>query len=127
MNSPATSAVYQLLEGDDDELSTASLSAWLNRDPETLAKDAIRSKILSGRARESQYVSNYLAVNDARGQGNGLTVGSYLAGRLRGLAKTYAHTYARSLENALNARVLAGLATRGKSRHGGCAYYSVPE
>jgi len=70
--------------------------------------------------RNSQYLDDYLECNDERGEGKGLTIGSYLAGRLRGRAKQYAGGYRRALEASCN-RVGARL---GDSYAGRDAYYS---
>lgn len=48
--------------------------------------------------RESQYTEEYLAENRARGFGNGITAGTYLAYCLRGKARAWAGRYRRSLE-----------------------------
>lgn len=69
--------------------------------------------------RNSQYLESYLACNRQRGQGCGLTVGSYLAYQLRGNAKKWAGRYCNSLEASCKR---AG-ATKGKSMLGRVAYY----
>ena len=51
--------------------------------------------------RESQFTDEYIQVNTQRGLGKGLTIGSFLAYRLRGRAKQFSGVYARSLERAL--------------------------
>ena len=73
-------------------------------------------------ARESQYIEGYLAENDSRGLGKGLTVGSYLAYQLKGKAKKYSGRYAAALINALERRGSAVI--KGRSAMGGVAYYS---
>lgn len=69
--------------------------------------------------RNSQYLWDYLSGNKARGEGQGLTVGSYLAYTLRGKAKQYSGHYARALENSCE-RVGA---VQGRSKLGGVAFY----
>ncbi len=69
--------------------------------------------------KNSQYLESYLAGNAERGQGKGLTIGSYLAYTLRGSAKSYSGKYARALE-ASCARVGAIL---GNSFGGRDAWY----
>ena len=73
--------------------------------------------------RNSQYLTSYLAGNKARGEGNGLTIGSFLASALRGNAKQYSSDYARALRNSCE-RVGA---VQGRSKLGGVAFYpAVP-
>lgn len=69
--------------------------------------------------RNSQYLSSYLAGNKVRGEGNGLTIGSFLAYALRGKAKKYSGHYVRALRNSCER---AG-AIEGASARGGVAYY----
>ena len=69
--------------------------------------------------KNSQYLESYLQGNAERGQGKGLTIGSFLAYTLRGSAKGYSGKYARALE-ASCARVGAIL---GDSFAGRDAYY----
>ena len=69
--------------------------------------------------RNSQYLNDYLECNGTRGEGKGLTIGSYLAGALRGKAKKYSSGYKRALEASCN-RVGARL---GNSYAGRDAYY----
>lgn len=69
--------------------------------------------------RDSQYLSGYLDENGRRGQGNGLTIGTFLAYCLAGRAKSYAGRYATALENSL----LRAGAIKGKSKLGRTAYY----
>jgi hypothetical protein len=69
--------------------------------------------------RNSQYLEDYLECNDERGEGKGLTIGSYLAGVLRGKAKQYSSGYHRALEASCK-RVGARL---GDSYAGRDAYY----
>lgn len=69
----------------------------------------------------SQYTSEYLSVNTARGAGNGLTTGTFLAYRLHGKAKKYGASYQRALINSLH-RVGA---VQGRSCRGGVAFYAV--
>lgn len=69
--------------------------------------------------RESQYTEAYLAENASRGKGNGITVGTFLAYRLRGEARKYAGRYRTALENSCVRRG----AVVGRSVHGGVAYY----
>ena len=51
--------------------------------------------------RESQFTNEYIRENTQRGLGKGITIGSFLAYRLRGRAKQFSDVYARSLERAL--------------------------
>lgn len=69
--------------------------------------------------RESQYLESYLRENRRRGDGNGLTVGTFIAYQLRGEAKSWAGRYKQSLENSL----LRNNARRGVSKMGRIAYY----
>jgi hypothetical protein len=69
--------------------------------------------------RNSQYLSDYLSGNKARGEGNGLTIGSYLSYVLRGKAKQYSGSYVRALRNSCE-RVGA---IEGRSKLGGVAFY----
>ena len=69
--------------------------------------------------KNSQYLESYLAGNAERGEGKGLTIGSYLAYTLRGVAKQYSGKYARALEASCK-RVGAIL---GDSFAGRDAYY----
>lgn len=66
------------------------------------------------------YFESYLQVNEERGEGNGLTPGSYLAYTLRGKAKRYANRYRRALLNALTS---ATDTYEAKSAKGGVAWY----
>ena len=67
----------------------------------------------------SQYLNAYLTENASRGPGNGLTVRSFLASKLRGKAKRYAMGYVTSLERSCER---AG-AVQGPSFGGSIAYY----
>ena len=69
--------------------------------------------------RNSQYLSSYLANNKARGEGNGLTIGSFLAYQLKGKAKKYSGHYVVALRNSCE-RVGA---VAGRSKMGGIAFY----
>jgi hypothetical protein len=71
----------------------------------------------------SQYLNDYLAGNRSRGNGNGLTIGSYLACVLRGKAKQYSAHYHRALENSLRRAMADGACRIGASRMGKTAYY----
>ena len=71
----------------------------------------------------SMYTERYLRENGTRGEGKGLTPGSYLSYVLHGTAKTYAGRYARALLRDLNERVRTGEARRGDSMCKGLAYY----
>lgn len=71
-------------------------------------------------AKESQYTDDYLATNTARGMGNGLTVGTFLAYVLRGRAKEYKGRYETALINSLERR--QGV-VKSKSARGGVAWY----
>lgn len=73
--------------------------------------------------KNSQYLNDYLDSNRSRGNGNGLTVGSYLAYVLRGKAKEYSGHYKRALENSLRRAVSNGDCRIGSSRMGRTAYY----
>jgi len=72
--------------------------------------------------KNSQYLKSYLAANKARGDGKGLTIGSFLAYVLRGNAKQYSGSYARALRNSCE-RVGA---VQGRSKLGGVAFYPAP-
>lgn len=72
---------------------------------------------------KSQYTDRYLKTNAERGEGNGLTPGSFLTYALMGRAKAYADIYQAALIRALDARVEAGEAQRGTSARGRDAYY----
>ena len=74
-------------------------------------------------AANSQYLAAYLAENRSRGEGKGLTVGSYLHGRLKGRAKSYAGRYCIALANSCER---AG-AVKGRSCRAGVAYYPKDE
>ena len=67
----------------------------------------------------SQYTNDYLAGNLVRGSDKGITIGSYLAYTLRGAAKRYSGSYARSLERSVR---LVG-AVQGRSAGGRVAWY----
>lgn len=67
----------------------------------------------------SQYVADYLEGNAQRGLGFGLTISTYLAGRLRGKSRQYAGRYRASLERSC--RLLG--AVPGPSARGSIAYY----
>ena len=69
--------------------------------------------------RNSQYLESYLFENKSRGEGNGLTIGSYLAYQLRGKAKKYSGHYVTALRNSCE-RVGA---LEGRSKMGGIAFY----
>jgi len=69
--------------------------------------------------RMSQYLDEYLEGNKLRGEGKGLTIGSFLTYTLRGKARDYTSKYARSLEVSCE-RVGA---RQGKSYLGMVAYY----
>ena len=69
---------------------------------------------------QSQYTEQYLVENDARGVGNGLTPGSFLASTLRGNARRWIGRY----EHSLIRSVLKIGAIANKSAHGKIAYYS---
>lgn len=69
--------------------------------------------------RNSQYLEDYLSLNNALGRGKGLTIGTYLAYELRGRAKNYSGRYARALENSLERNG----AQKGRSFMGKVAYY----
>jgi len=69
--------------------------------------------------KNSQYLSAYLSANKARGEGKGLTIGSFLAYVLRGEAKRYSGNYVRALRNSCE-RVGA---IEGRSKLGGVAFY----
>lgn len=69
--------------------------------------------------RNSQYLESYLAENKERGEGKGLTIGSYLTYNLQGSARKYASKYATALEAAC---VRTG-AILGDSFGGRDAYY----
>jgi hypothetical protein len=75
--------------------------------------------------RNSQYLDSYLRKNQARGDGNGLMVSSFMTYTLRGAAKSYSGKYRRALENTLNREVAAGRVRIGSSARGGTAYYLV--
>lgn len=67
----------------------------------------------------SQYTYQYLESNRRRGDGKGLTVGSFIAYNVRGKARNYAGRYTQALIRSLekiNAK-------KGKSIYGGVAYY----
>lgn len=69
--------------------------------------------------RNSQYLTSYLLKNSIRGEGKGLTIGSYLNSVLRGKAKKYSGHYVTALRNSCE-RVGA---IKGVSKMGGIAYY----
>jgi len=75
--------------------------------------------------KNSQYLNDYLDSNRSRGDGKGLTVGSYLAYVLRGAAKKYSGNYKRALENSLDRAIDAGTCRIGASRLGRTAYYPI--
>ena len=72
----------------------------------------------------SQYTERYLAANGTE-SGTGKTVGTYLAGVLRGRAKSYAGGYVRALINDLERRVDKGTVVLGPSIRNGQAYYKA--
>lgn len=67
----------------------------------------------------SQYLETYLNENAERGLGNGLTINSFLASRLRGKAKKYGKSYYDGLINSCR----RARAVEGKSCRGGVAFY----
>lgn len=66
--------------------------------------------------RESQYADRYID--------SGHTIGTYLHYQLEGRAKSYAWRYKYALQNAMERRVAAGQAIKGRSVNGGIAYYT---
>ena len=127
-NSTESSAeiiVNKLLEADDeDDFDVeADFKEFVSKNPEALRKEKLQIKILTGQNRYSQYVVKYLNDNEERGEGKGLTIGSFLAYNLRGLAKEYSLKYATALRNALSAYMYAGFAEEGYSKLGRDAYY----
>ena len=69
--------------------------------------------------RESQFTDEYIQLNHQLGLGKGLTIGTFLAARLRGRARQFGDVYARSLERALLRRGCFPY----KSVGGGVAFY----
>ena len=69
--------------------------------------------------RNSQYLEQYLEGNDERGEGKGITIGSFIGRVLKGKAKKYSYGYVTALEASCK-RVGARL---GKSVKGSVAYY----
>lgn len=115
-------AIISLLLEDDEDLKDLGHGAMT---PAEARAYELRNAILAGKVRESQYTQSYLEGNRDRGEGHGLTIGSYLSYVLRGKAKDYAGHYGRALQNALDRRVAVGLAKDGTSHGGGTAYYPV--
>lgn len=69
----------------------------------------------------SKYLDGYLDENARRGLGRGLTVGSYLAGELRGKALNYVGRYAAALRIALShADCFVGVSAGGKEAYYPC-------
>lgn len=67
----------------------------------------------------SKYLTSYLAENENRGIGKGLTIQSYLASRLQGKAKQYSFGYIRALKRSCE----RSGAVQGPSFGGSTAYY----
>lgn len=72
----------------------------------------------------SAYTEAYLDENAKRGQGSGITPGTFLAYNLKGKAKQYSSKYLAALLRDLKSRsdVIAGL-----SQGGGTAYYRIAQ
>lgn len=125
----ATAIIHHLLETEEDddiELTHDLLRGPSAEEEAEMDRQALRDKILAGKFTESQYTLDYLQTNADLGDGQGLTVGSYLSGHLRGAAlRKYSRKYKTALEHALERRVYAGLARRGASRLDGIAYYPI--
>lgn len=115
----ATEIVSRLIEDGFDAKSYVT-----RRIPKVSGSDAAKIKaLLTGRAKESQYAQKYLDWNEYAGEGNGLTVGSFLNSTLRGAAKAWSSKYTLSLVKALHVREYYGLAYVGISKGGAKAWY----
>jgi len=71
----------------------------------------------------SQYTDAYLNENHNRGMNKGLTCQSFLAGVLKGRAKSYSKNYLKALERDLQNCISEGSVIPSTSAKGGTAYY----